>query len=256
MKTVEQELKLNWFDLNKLTLNLSKTKYIIFGNRTVKTNKILAINDVEIDKVSEVKFLGVLIDNKLCWKPHINYIKAKIAKSIAILYKVKDILNKSSLYMLYCSFILPYISYCLEVWGNAYKTTTNPVFILQKRAIRIVSKVAYREPSNQLFIKLKALKFKDLVDLKIVHLMYKAEKNELPENILQTFTRRESHYDLRGVCMFDQPLVRTNTKEHCISVRGVRIWNKCRDELKQCTTWNRFKRMFKNDIINRYRIEE
>ena len=128
---MEQELKKLkcWFDFNKLTLNLSKTKYIVFGNRSINTNKKLTINTMEIERVNEVKFLGVLIDSKLCWKPHINYIKTKISKSTAILYKVKDFLNKCSLYMLYNSFILPYITYCAEVWGNTYSTNTEPIYI-------------------------------------------------------------------------------------------------------------------------------
>ena len=158
--------------------------------------------------------------------------------------------------MLYCSCILPYISYCVEVWGNTYKTSTTPVFLLQKRAIRIVNKATYREPTNQLFIKLKALKFKDLVDLKTAQLMYRANNNLLPENIQKIFQKRESQYDLRGIYIFDQPIVRTNAKYHCISVKGVTLWNKCKDELKQSRTWNGFKRMFKNDTINRYILED
>jgi len=69
------------------------------------------------------------------------------------------------------------MTYFVEVWGNTYKTNTHPIFILQKRAIRIIHKTAYkrairiihktayREPTNPLFIKLKILKFKDLIDL-------------------------------------------------------------------------------------------
>ena len=65
---------------------------------------------------------------------HINHVKSKLAKSIAILYKVKDVLNQHALYILYCSIIVPYISYCLEIWGNAYPTHTKPIFTLQKGA--------------------------------------------------------------------------------------------------------------------------
>ena len=112
-----------------------------------------------------------LVDNKLSWKPHIKYIKSKIPKSLSVLYKVKDI--NQSLYTLYCSFILLYITYCVEVWGNTYKTNTDPIFILPpKKAIRIVNKADYREPTNPLF-KLNTLKFKDLVDFKTIQLMYK-----------------------------------------------------------------------------------
>jgi len=68
-----------WFDENKLTLNLSKTKCIILGNRLTDTNKKLMINGIELEQESEIKFLGVVIDSKLSWKPHIKYIKTKIS---------------------------------------------------------------------------------------------------------------------------------------------------------------------------------
>ena len=81
MDSVEKELKKlkSWFDANKLTLNLGKMKFIIFGNRSNNSNKKLMINDVRIETVTEIKFLGMII-NKLCWKPHINDINVKIKK--------------------------------------------------------------------------------------------------------------------------------------------------------------------------------
>ena len=91
LDTMEKEMSRMkiWFDENKLTLNLSKTKFIIFGNRLTDTDKKLMINGIELERVSEIKFLGVVIDNKLSWKPHIKYIKTKISKSLAILNKAK-----------------------------------------------------------------------------------------------------------------------------------------------------------------------
>ncbi len=103
------------------------------------------------------------MDRKLKWKRHINHVKSKIDKSIAILYKVKNLLNQNALYVLYYLLVVPYITYCLEIWGNAYPTHTKPIFILQKRAVRIITKSNYREPSNGLFIKLRAFKFTDLL---------------------------------------------------------------------------------------------
>ncbi len=153
--TVESEMKLvkRWFDVNKLSLNTSKTKFMIFGNCKIGTVVKLRIEDTETERVFETKFLGVIMDRKLKWKMHINHVKSKIAKSIAILYKVKNLLNQHALYVLYYSLFVPYITYCLEIWGNAYPTHTKPIFILQKRAVRIITKSNYREPSNGLFIK-------------------------------------------------------------------------------------------------------
>jgi len=61
------------------------------------------------------------------------YIQSKVCKSIGVLYKVKDVLDYSSLCMLYNSLILPYFGYCTEVWGNTHPSNTKPLFLLQKK---------------------------------------------------------------------------------------------------------------------------
>ena len=115
-----------------------------FVNWSTNTEKKHTINGVQLERVSKIKFLGVKIDNKLSWKPHISYIKAKISKSIAILNKAKYLVNQASLFVLYCSFILPYMMYCVEVWGN-----TSTV-----KQIHILSSSCKKEP-YELYIKLR-----------------------------------------------------------------------------------------------------
>lgn len=109
-----------WFDKNKLSLNLGKTKLMLFGNH--KENKWiqLQIQGVNIEMVKENKFLGVIIDEKLNWKAHILHIQTKISKNLAVLNKVKHFIDEKALHILYCSLVSPYLTYCAEVWGNNY----------------------------------------------------------------------------------------------------------------------------------------
>lgn len=79
-------------------------------------------------KQKECMKMCVIIDHKLCWKPHINNIKTYMSRIIEILFKTKDMLNQSSLYIMYCSLTVPYNTCCVEVCGNTYKTNTNPMF--------------------------------------------------------------------------------------------------------------------------------
>ena len=115
-KTVNNQLKNihEWFKANKLSLNIYKTKYSFFHS-VRKKNDIplrlpqLCINHTEIKRESSIKFLGVLLDENLTWKPHIETIKRKISKNIGIIYKARYALNKSSLKQIYFSFIHSYI---------------------------------------------------------------------------------------------------------------------------------------------------
>ena len=107
VKSELQKIKC-WFDIKKLSLNLSKTKFMIFVNRQIRQDVCLEIENVEIERVYEIKFLGVLIDHTLCWKPHIKYLCSKVSRSIGILGKTKHFLDNKSLQILYYALIDPF----------------------------------------------------------------------------------------------------------------------------------------------------
>ena len=109
---------------------------------------ILLIDPIPYRFSYENSFLGVIIDHKFCWKPHIKHVRSKVAKSVGVLGKTREVLNYNSLLTLYHTLILPYLTYCVEVWGNTYSSNINPLIIIQKRAIRIVHKVGFYDHTN------------------------------------------------------------------------------------------------------------
>ena len=112
---------IDYFNMNKLSLNESKTKYMIFTKRKYSScPTILTINDTVIERVNNIKFLGVVLNDRLNWQDHKLYIRAKISKNIGILNKCRKILKLNDLIPLYNSFILPYLNYCLPLWGNEH----------------------------------------------------------------------------------------------------------------------------------------
>uniref|UniRef100_A0A3Q3J5Q4 Reverse transcriptase domain-containing protein n=1 Tax=Monopterus albus TaxID=43700 RepID=A0A3Q3J5Q4_MONAL len=149
--TVELDKVKKWCDRNKLSLNLDKTKFMLFGYGRLNRQIQVRVGDANIERVYETKFLGINIDDKICWKPHIKYIHNKLAKSISILARVKNIVDQKSLHTLYCSMFVPYLDYCVECWGNTYKSALWSLFKLQKRAIRIVHGLGYRDCMNSSF---------------------------------------------------------------------------------------------------------
>jgi len=145
IKILNEELdKINeWFISNRLSLNVEKTKFILFHKASKAENiplKLpnLLINNKIIKRELTTNFLGVLLDEKLSWKFHIKYIEGKISKNIAILYRAKPFLNYESLKNLYFSFIHSYFSYCNIAWGSTNHTKLKKIYSKQNHACRII----------------------------------------------------------------------------------------------------------------------
>lgn len=178
-----------WVNSNKLSLNIDKTNYMLFTPKcTTRPEKNIAINGKNILEVDETKFLGVIIDNKFKWSAHINYISTKISKGIGILIKVRKIFDESTLLSLYNSLILPYISYCIQVWGSAYETHLRHLMTLQNKIVRIISGVPPRTNTDMLYEKLDILSVKRLFTYNVAMFMYKYDNDMLPELFTNSFT--------------------------------------------------------------------
>ena len=91
-----------WLGANKLALNISKTKFMVFhtSNRAVKYPN-LKINNTDIEHVFEFNFLCVMFNSHMNWNTHINYIASKISRTVGIVYRLKDYIL--SLYYLHCT---------------------------------------------------------------------------------------------------------------------------------------------------------
>ena len=130
----------DWFTANKLSLNVTKTKFSLFHKASRKDDiplklPILKINNHQIERVESIKFLGVLLDENLCWKDHIKYIENKIAKSIGLLYRAKPYLDKKSLIVLYFSYVHTYLNYANLAWGSTNRTNSKKLGSQQKHAV-------------------------------------------------------------------------------------------------------------------------
>ena len=142
IQTVNTELEkiVMWLNVNKLSLNVKKTYYIIFSTKKkyVESSEGLCINGENIIQVDSTKFLGVMQDSKLSWSDHIFYIKGKISKGLGILSKARKIFKPETLVTLYYSFIYPYLTYCVEVWGGTSHCYTSSLFKLQKKLLELL----------------------------------------------------------------------------------------------------------------------
>ena len=246
IKTMNNELEklLVWLKANKLCLNVKKTHYMFFSppRKCVNSSTKLIIEGEIINQVSETKFLGVIVDSKLSWTNHINYISKKISKGIGILNKARKYLPRSCLTTLYYSFVYPYLNYCLEVWGKSTENVMSKIFKLQKRAVRVISNEVWRAHSEPLFDKLKILPIKKIYIYKIGTLMYKYHKGLLPTIFNNVFkhTAQVHNYNTRQV--YHVPLITRSKRQRTAAYQGPIIGNYFAQRINPNCTLNTYKK--------------
>ena len=231
----------NWLCLNKLSLNIDKTSYILFSNKQDDPKNTINIDSINIKRVFSNKFLGVTIDHKFSWKTQIADVCKKVSRCTGILNKVKSILSTKILNSLYSSLVEPHFTYCVEVWGNTYRTYLQSLYKKQKRAIRIVCKSSYLCHSAELFRKLEVLPLLHLVKYKTAIFMYKVFYNLVPANILSHFTHISNVYSTRQHENLYVHYARTKHKQMCVEHMGVNIWNSIEIETRNCKDLKLFK---------------
>lgn len=147
-----------WFSSNKLSLNVNKTNYVIFHSVKQKIPiqyPNIQINGISITRVKTTKFLGVHMDETLSWKDHINKKANQIARVNSMLCKLKHILPDYTLKTIYQSLIKPHIQYGITAWGNVNNPELKRMKILQKKAVRQISKCNYISHTSPIFKKIK-----------------------------------------------------------------------------------------------------
>jgi len=254
-----------WFCANRLSLNPSKTKFIVIKTPQQScdfTDLTILINNTPLSQIGSqskekfTKFLGLYIDEHLSWNYHVNHINKKISRSLFALKQVKHFLPPESLHTLYFATIHPHILYGILAWGNANKTITNKVNLLQKRAIRIISKAKYNSHTEPLLKNLNILNVNDLYEFEILIFMHKFIHHKLPKSFSNIFT---FNHEIRG----DRPTRQSSLlhQERCDSNFAKRlplykfpvIWNIwSRIVPGNIVSLPQFKKFVKNHMISNY----
>jgi hypothetical protein len=158
--TINRELdKISqWLSCNKLSLNVGKTKSMVFHSKgRQRTHPQLAINGCDIEYVSKFNFLGLMLNTRLSWDDHIDMISLKITKVSGILNRLKHVYPLHILTAINNALIMPHFNYCLLVWGY----NTKRIHLLQKKVLRVISCTRYVAHTEPIFKRLRLLKIDD-----------------------------------------------------------------------------------------------
>lgn len=245
-----------WLKVNKLSINVSKTQGIIFGEKYSPEKYDILFDNTKIEMVNNIKFLGIIFDSELSWKGHVDMIRVKVRQSAGCLGRCKNLLDLKSKRMIYFAIIHSHLMYGVELWGSANITIIKPLEILQKRAIRAVSGKPPRHPTSELFKQLGILKLADLCNSQLIKLSYKGLQNSLPENIQRYFIKRSANRTGVDTRQTDNTFYLsrkgTRVQNNRPSVKGTHLWNSLPINLRSAPSLNTLAKNYKTYLLQNY----
>jgi hypothetical protein len=274
-KYVNEELQkiANWYRSNKMAVNTSKTKFMIFRThgKVVNPNDCHVVynaNEIgkqadpsqimSIDRIhnegteSSFKLLGVHFDEFLSFNQHITHLCAKISKSLYCISKIKNFIDLVSLKKLYFAMVHSSLIYCINVYGCANKTALTPLFLKQKQAIRIISNSGYRDHTAPLFQQLNILPLEQLIYYSKIKFMHNYTFNKIPPSfrgMWPTNRQRNLIHELRNAEDLHVPAHRIELVKRLPFVSFPAAWNS-EDDSKLNPVQHIYLKKLKKSLLN------
>lgn len=225
-----------WMYINGLALNISKTKYIIFGEKKKNNAKNVVVHSQQcipnmctcktLERVTSYKYLGLYIDESLKFKIHIDKVLQKVRSGVAILSNLSRVAPTQIKKAVYFSLIESHLRYMICVYGGAAKTDLKPLETLQKRAIRYVYSCHRLTHTRMLFQNLNALELVKLYAYCLIGTMY-VKTNTLLRPTHKYSTRSKTE-DKLITAKFQR-----NTGRNSTTPTFIRLFNASPDKIRQ-----------------------
>ena len=261
--TIELAKAEEWFLHNKLTLNLKKTKFCVFGNNMseIKIIPDLAISGTSIDRIGyqqaekAVRFLGLWVGDCGNFSYHIEKLKAKLNMGLYSLASSKDNSPLRIRLNIYRALFESHLRIANIVYGSASEQKLSEVFILQKKAVRHVKKTFYLAHTDPIFLELKILKLSDLILHSRSCIVHQWRLGFLPRSFNRNYFtfiseeesgRRDDPLCLQIPANLPKNLTRSPYVQIC------KAWNSIPYDIKLIAKHSVFKRALADHLISKY----
>ena len=242
--------------LNKLNMNYNKSCFLLYVRSSNYYPWIDRLNfaNMKISRTNCAKYLGVLIDECLSCREHIDYISLKFAGNVGILRKLKYIFPRDILKTLYYSLIHPYLLYCCSVWGSTFSSHLHHIQVLQNKTLGVFFGVIFKDSIQKRYIDCKILPLAGLITLYCSLFMYKYFQNCLPvyfKSMFELGSDIHTHFT-RQSNIIRRPLAFTRRSQFSIWNIGPHAWNCLPTPLRNMNNVREFQRELKLFSFNIY----
>lgn len=236
--------------MNKLKLNIRKTKVLIIDNKNSlnKYESNIKINNVNLDIVDHVKYLGVIIDENLSFKNHLSYISGKIGSKINVLSRLRNELNCQQKITIYKSIIEPHFTYCASIIFLLTDNDFNRLQILQNKCMRTILKAKKDTHIKTMLNILNFTKIKDMVQMYTMIFIHKILNNLTPMYLREKIKFAEENERKSTLRSRNDIIIENFTKkctQNSLFYSGLRMYNSLPSEIKDEKSIHKFKSKLK-----------
>jgi len=233
-----------WCTNNRMLINPSKTKSMVLTTRQkhqlTNLNINLSLNDQAIEQVHEHRLLGVLVDDKISWQPHVNDLCKKISKKVYLLSKLQQFIDTDTRKLFFNAHIKSHIDYASIVWDGCSEACLKRVNSLYRRAAKkILPDPTISTDQKMAKIGMPSLQ-KHFAFNKAIH-MHKIAHNKAPSYLLGLFTPLQSRHTRSNERLM-VPRPRVDIFKSSFSFSGASLWNSLPPQIKHCTSLSSFKK--------------
>lgn len=241
-----------WLKINKLKLNENKTKIMEIN---MANDEIFEINGKNIEKVSHMKYLGFIIDSKMNFKEHVDYICKKIGKKIGFFKRIRNNISNMTAINIYNTIIQPHFEFgSTVIYTCCTESQIERLQKLQNKAMRAILKCNRYTPIQLMLDALKWLNIKQRLTLNTLKFVYKMKQGKAPEYLCQEikYVGESQPYNLRNASDFRIQRAASTTTQRSLFFKGLKIFNNLPNNVKTETNFRIFKKECIICIRNNY----
>ena len=223
-----------WLQQNILTLNANKSRYITFSMKQIKRSSLDSLDLVvhscflrnsvckcpKLAKTDCYKYLGILIDDKLSFQPHVNILSNRIRKLIYVFKTLRHVADGNIIKSVYFSLCQSLIMYCISSWGGTTKTNLIKLERAQRTILKVCTFRPYRYPTFQLYQYCQVLTVRQLFILNTVLKQHSSE----PFN--------PSLYSSKRTNIFSPKQLSTSFAQRFFMFLGIFLYNRINNQIQ------------------------
>lgn len=242
----------DWLTKSCLLLNTKKTVCMMFSKRKQTiTHSNVFFNGVELELVTDFKYLGVILDPTLTFKNQVKKVVNSVKFNLLNFKHIRNSMSVNAARTFLHAMIFSHFEYCLTSWSLTCASTLKPLEALYKRALKVFDRKPQFHHYCNILEKHKFLSFSNFISFKNACTIYKVFNGLAPpplnDHIKQrpvcgpmTITTRASD---RGDCLI--PFRRTTFGQTVLSVKGSKFWNTIPTTIREYPTLSTFKKHLK-----------